>query len=689
MKTNALWRIMIPISGAQLIGGISLLAAPLTWFPGPSLDTPMSGSGTVYSGGKNILTGGDAYQSYFYPVSYPISLTATNQYWTYLGSYDNLNVAPGVVMFDGNLIIYGGTDGTTAQNITLAFNLTGDTPPTMPSMNVARAYLGYAPDKSGAAYAFGGLDDSGNPLASAERLSLANNTPTWTYIASLPGPRYNFPAVFNHTNYIYVFGGLTDPSTGVETDSVLRYAVNSNSWSAMSSMPVAAAGAAAALGPDGKIYLAGGTSGGVSTSLVQVYDPASNSWEISTPLPEGLSLAALGVDSLGRLIVMGGVDTNGYDVADVWRSQQFGVPDSAPVLTNLPATLATYLGNYNSSITATGSPQPVYQLVSGPAGLAVDYYSGAISWVPQGLGQIGSNSVTIAATNYAGTTNFTFNIIVPNPPPTPPTNLTLVAVTEDSVTIAWSPEDPTVGQVTYSVWLRHVIHDPKGSGATVWYTQIGSSTTGTNITIGGLAANTSQGYYVKAAGPGGTSDYSVVAATTLPAPAPANLRVTSLTSTSIGLAWDAPAGQFPVLSYEVLGWYNGIAAQYPLAAANIPTTSVTITGLAPGDYMLWGVSARDSAGNVSAYTYLPSLVLNPATTPVVLTLANAPPGPGGFQFTIQPSSIATSYIQATTNLGDPASWTTIATNPPTATAFTFTDTNAAQMPTRYYRVVTP
>jgi len=649
----------------------------------------MSGSGTVYNGGKNILTGGDAYEYYYYPLSYPISLAATNSYWTYLAPYYNLNIAPGVVVFDGNLVIYGGTDGTAPQNITVNYSLSGDTTPALPSMNVARSYLGYSPDRSGNAYAFGGVDDSGNPLASCERLNLPNNHPAWTYIASMPGPRYNFPAVFNRTNYIYIFGGLTDPAAGIETDSVLRYSVSSNSWTTMASMPVAVAGSAATLAPDGKIYVIGGTSGGVSTDFVQVYNPISNAWTLSTPLPEALSLASAGVDSVGRLIVMGGMDTNGYDVADVWRSQPFNAVDTAPVYTSLPGTAATYLATYSSSINATGSPQPVYLLVSGPDGMTVDYYSGAISWTPQDITTIGTNTATIAATNYAGVTNWTFNIVVPNPPPAPPTNLTVVAVTENSVTLSWGPEDPTVGLVTYSVWLRHVAHSPKGSGATVWYTQIGGSTTNTTITISGLAANLSQSYFVKATGPGGTSGYAAASATTLPAPAPSNFQVTALTSTSISLTWTAPVGQFPVASYEILGWYNGIAAQYPLAIPNIPTTSVTITGLAPGTGMLWGISALDSAGNRSAYTYLPSLVINPVPQPAVLAPTSAPTSQTGFQLTVQPSSVGTSYIQATTNIGDPSSWVTIATNPPSGTPFTFTDTNSPQIPNRYYRVVTP
>ena len=152
---------------------------------------------------------------------------------------------------------------------------------------------------------------------------------TWAAIASLPAARYNFPAVFNRTNYIYICGGLTDTTSGIESASVLRYSVSGNNWTNMASMPVAVAGSAATLGADGKIYVVGGISGGVSTNVVQVYNPAANSWIISTALPEGLSLAAMGVDSLGRLIVMGGMDTNGNDVGDVWRSQQLGVPDSA------------------------------------------------------------------------------------------------------------------------------------------------------------------------------------------------------------------------------------------------------------------------------------------------------------------------------------------------------------------------
>jgi len=687
MKTNR----SFPFGGltgiAALFIGAGLGAAPLTWFPGPPIDTPISGAATVVSGGNNLLVGGDAFGDYFFPVSYPLSLAATNIYWTYLSPFYSVNIAPGAVVNDGNVIIYGGSDGTNSQNTVFAYSLTGDSVPALHSMSVSRSYLGYAPDKNGNAYAFGGLDANGIPLASAERFNPENNS-AWSAIASLPAARYNFPAVFNRTNYIYVFGGLTDTASGIETATVLRYSVSGNSWSNMASMPIAVAGSAATLGPDGKIYVAGGTSGGVATSAVQIYNPTSNSWMISTPLPEGLTSAAMGVDSLGRLIVMGGIGTDGNDVGDVWRSQQLNVPDSAPGFVSYPSVSATYQVPYVSSINATGSPPPTYLVLSGPDGLQVDAYSGAITWTSQ-ADQIGTNAVSIRATNYAGFADWNFTVTVPNPPPTILTNLTVVGVTENSVTLSWDPEGPVVGPVTYSVYLRHVLHDPRGSGATIWYTQIGSTTTQPTITISGLTPGLAQTYYVVATGAGGTSGYAGIAATTLSPQPPTNLRVTALTSTSITLSWDTPPGPVPIVRYEIWGWINN-GVTYTSYGANFTDTIATISGLVPGSMHEWGVRAYDAEGYVSLFDYGPTVV-NPVATPATLASAATLASGGGFQFTASEggSALQTIVIQATTNPADPSSWMQIGLLLPTANPFTFTDTNASQFPMRFYRVVSP
>lgn len=659
----------------MLMGG-GLRAAPLGWFPGPSLDYPRSGAAsTVFSGGYNLLIGGDS--------SAVQELGATNIYWTYLVPLYGATVSAGAVAHGGTIIYYGGNDGSASTSATIAYD-SGDGSTPLAPMNVPRSQLGYAPDRNGGAYAIGGLDDNGQPLSSGERYD--QDLDDWAPIASLPSARYNFPAVFNRTNYIYIFGGSTDTSGG-ETASVLRYSVSANSWTAMASMPVAVAGSAATLGPDGRIYVAGGLAGGIATSVVQVYDPAANSWTISAPLPEALSALAMGTDSLGRLVVMGGMDADGNDVSDVWRSQQLTAPDAAPVFVSYPSTSATYQVPYTSSINATGSPPPTYLLITGPDGMQVDAYSGNISWTPQ-ANQIGTNAVTIRATNYAGFADWSFAIAVPYPPPVAPTNLTVMAVSEYSVTLAWSPLDPIYGPITYRAYLRHVLHDPRGSGATIWYTQIGTNSDISTMTITGLTPGLSQAYYITASGPGGTSGYGVIAATTLSPQPPTNLRVTGLTSTAVTLAWDPSPGPVPIASYEVWGWING-GITSAIYGTGITNTTFTVTGLVPGSMHEWGVRAHDGGGYASGFDYGPT-VMNPVPAPASLS-AVALAGSGGFQFTVSEggSVLQTVLIQATLTPADPNSWQQIGSVFPTSNPFTFTDSNASQFPARFYRITAP
>ena len=676
-----------------------LYSAPLAWFPGPTVDPPFSGAAAVATTALgNIIIGGDGFAGYYYPLTYPESLTATNQYWNYQSPIYSLIIAPGAVANGGDIIVYGGTDGSNSTSATISYSPSDGTTSLAP-MSVPRAYLGYAPDRNGNAYAIGGLDDNGQPLASVERFNRdSGSLGAWSAIASLPAPRYNFPAVFDHTNQIYIFGGYI---SGAESANVLRYSVSKNTWTNMTPMPIATAGSAAALGVDGKIYVVGGTSSGTTTNVVQVYNPTNNSWTISTPLPESLSASAMGVDSLGRLIVIGGMDADGYDTGDVWRSQPLGAPDVVPVFTLLPATNGTYLAPYVSSINATGNPPATYSLVTGPASMTVDYYSGTIDWTPQGLDQIGTIPVTIQAANYAGATNWDFSITVPNPPPALVTNLAVVSVTENSVTLSWNPEDPVAGSVTYSVYLRHVLHDPKGSGATIWYTQIGSTTSLTTLTIGGLTPGLAQTYYVVATGPGGASGYAGISATTLSVQPPTNIHVTGLTSTTVSLTWDPPSGPVPAASYEVWGWINN-GGNYTSYGKGDTNTFITITGLVPGSSHEWGVRAYDAEGYYSGFDYGPTVV-NPIPAPPVLTIApslDAQPLTGGgvssppvgsFDLTVSAgnSGLQTFLIQASTNPADPASWLQIGSVFPASNPFTFTDTDAAQYPMRLYRICAP
>ena len=265
-------------------------------------------------------------------------------------------------------------------------------------------------------------------------------------------------------------------------------------------------------------------------------------------------------------------------------------------------------------------------------------------------------------------------------------------MTENSATLLWNAADPAAGAVTYSLAIPHPYHSPRGSGGGVNYEVIASGITGTSFNLTNLNAGTSTTFDIAVTGAGGSAPFGFVGfgVTTLPAPPPGNFRVTALTSRTVGLAWDAPVGQFPVVSYTLTGWFNGVAAQYPLSFANIVGTTFTVTNLSPGGALLWGVTATDSAGNVSLPTYLPSLTINPVPVAPQMSAISTISG-GNFQFDITQagSVLQTVLIQATTNLSGSNSWTTIATVLPTNNPFSFTDTNSVQFPSRYYRIVAP
>jgi len=395
---------------------------------------------------------------------------------------------------------------------------------------------------------------------------------------------------------------------------------------------------------------------------------------------------------LGRLIVMGGRDTNGNDVTNVWRSQQLLLPDSAPAFTQYPATSGAYQIPYNSSIAATGAPPPYYILVSGPSGMSVDLYSGAITWTPQGS-QIGSNSVTIRATNYSGYVDWAFNITVAPPPPTIPSNLVALAVTDTSVTLSCGPENPFVGAVTYSIYYVTTsgLIDPVRV-----YHLLGTSPTNV-MTVTGLQVGHAYNLVLKASANSITSGYSAelgVVTTSPQAPQP-NPQVTGVTSTSISFSWGASPGHQQSIAYsDVVSYTISLYisyGNYQPKVTGITNTFGTVTGLTPGSSAFWVVQGFDAQGFASSVPYNAILaVTNPLPVPPQTSGGQVLPG-GNFQFSIQErgSAIQTVQILASTDLGDPSGWVQIGSVFPGTANFTFADTNAALYPTRFYKVVAP
>jgi len=668
---------------ALLSVGANLCAAPVTWIPGTALTEPRSSAATVVSPSGSILVFGGS----------PIDSTDVLVYGgNTVQPLTSTRIAPGAVALSSSqFFVYGGKRTNTASSVTsgaLSYNpvpsgLDDPNVFTVASMSTARYDLAYARDAAGYAYAIGGLGNNNALLASVERYNSVSNL--WANVAALPAGRYHFNAVFDGTNIIYTFGGRTNVTAGMETATVLSYDVSGNVWSTLAPMPVATAGSAAIKGADGKFYVIGGTADGVVTNLVQVYDPASNSWQLSTPLPAAVTATAGAADAFGHLVVLGGADASGADLTTTWVSQQLNQPDTAPVFMTSVLPKATYQIPYTYTVTASGNPQSTYQLLTAPVGMQIDPYTGELIWTPQ-ADQMGSNVVTIQAGNYSGTTNRTFTINAVGPTPDTPANVSVTDLGENSVTLAWDSVSPVVASMTYQIYYRHVVYAGKGTTRVV-YTLLLSNITSPSVAIGGLATGSSHTYAVVAVAAGSVSALSQnITITTLSPQAPTNLHVTGLTFTSIALAWDPSPGPVPIASYEVWGWIdNGVTSA--VYGTGITNTTVTITGLVPGSTHEWGVRAHDAEGNASGFDYGPTVV-NPAPTPALLSYGASSPG-GGFQFTVQASAIQTTLIQATTNLADPASWTTIGTILPDNSTLSFRDTNASQFELRFYRVINP
>jgi len=163
-------------------------------------------------------------------------------------------------------------------------------------------------------YAIGGRSNPGATLLSGVEAYHPWSKPGWTAVESMPIARERAAAAMGHDGVIYVAGG-SNGST-FETSSPLKtlegYHASTNKWKALAHMHTARDGAAAVTGTDGRIYVMGGVGGSRSLNSVEAYDPTTNAWASVTPMDtprDGLG-AVLGLD--GQIYAIGG--ENGGEV---------------------------------------------------------------------------------------------------------------------------------------------------------------------------------------------------------------------------------------------------------------------------------------------------------------------------------------------------------------------------------------
>ena len=114
-----------------------------------------------------------------------------------------------------------------------------------------------------------------------------------------------------------------------------------------------------------------------------------------------------------------------------------------------------------------------------------------------------------------------------------------------------------------------------------------------------------------------------------------------------------------------------------------------MTGLTPGTSYQWEIRSHDAAGYASAFNTGFTMVNPVAVSPTIGATTANPDGSFQFSVTEGSSTLQTVLIQATTNPADSNSWAQIGSVLPASNQFTFTDTNASQFPTRFYRVIAP
>jgi glucose/arabinose dehydrogenase len=176
--------------------------------------------------------------------------------------------------------------------------------------------------------------------------------------------------------------------------------------------------------------------------------------------------------------------------------------------------------------------------------------------------------------------------------PTPPGTPTLVSDTASSVTIKWTASTDDVGVTGYDIYHDGQLCDSVD----------GNTLTGT---CDGLSPETPYGFYVNAKdGDGNVSQPSGTLQVTTPPSddhtppsAPTDVHTTSVTSTSIALAWTASTDNVGVTGYTVYNVVNGTRTKIGASSGN--SAKATLNALSPGTTYNLQVTASDANKNES------------------------------------------------------------------------------------------
>ncbi len=210
----------------------------------------------------------------------------------------------------GRIYIPGGTPGGGEDSEGTVFRLDESTREwsLLAELRVPRNNAGVVADSQGRIYVFGGSARDGSTLSSVERYNPSQDI--WDFVRELPRAIAGAKAVSDLTGEnIYLLGG----GAGLgPIASVYRYNVAANAWTEEAPMQFSRVQHGAALGRNGKIYVAGGygtASGGPDSTggTAECYDPKTKEWtQIASMNSHPHQVGAVASDSCGFIYVIGG-----------------------------------------------------------------------------------------------------------------------------------------------------------------------------------------------------------------------------------------------------------------------------------------------------------------------------------------------------------------------------------------------
>ncbi len=311
---------------------------------------------------------------------------------------------------DGKIYVFGGFNFNSNNFISEildsveAYDPATNTWTTVASLPTQCATAAAVLAPNGLIYVFGGVNNQDNgglknvSLDTVQAYDPATNT--WTTKSPMPTARQGLAAALGPDGLIYVFGGATN-NGGQVLDTVEAYNPATDTWTTKTSMPIARDNFAAAPGPDGRIYIIGGFSpaalpGQPEPTEIDAYDPATDTWTTvaSMPTPRTYPAAALGVD--GRIHVFGGSGDGIQSATIAYQPAGMSATASTTVQLATPAVQVTAAPGPFFATEGQASPVQTLATFTDPAGAgSLAEYAAQVNW-GDGFGFVSDPNVTIS-----------------------------------------------------------------------------------------------------------------------------------------------------------------------------------------------------------------------------------------------------------------------------------------------------